>query len=152
MQCRAVVDATLSHTQRTVLRRIAQGEPVGDLGDALGKLYLEGLVDDLAGDGHAPEPRITADGLRVLKAHDTQVASLPQGWRIDDGDVIVHRDVEHPRLLLLLRAMSDEELTRQIRSDRATLLLHEWEQERRTLARLIELRERHQIGEEGGAS
>lgn len=142
-------DLTIKHAHRTALRRIERGEPVGDLGELLGALYLHGLVDDLLGEGHAPEIRLTALGRKVLEAHDAQAATrelprptptLPDGWR-EEGNALAHRDVESPVVVALLRCDTDVALTRAIRQTEAMLALMRWEQGRRTLARLVELRE-----------
>lgn len=139
-------DLTLRHAHRTALRRIARGEPVGDLGELLGALYLHDLIRDGA-DGR---PALSPDGRKVLEAHDAAVEKtrptarptleLPSGWR-EEGGALVHRDVEEPVAVALLRCDSDVSLTRQVREAEALLELLRYERARRTLARMVELRE-----------
>lgn len=138
-------DATIRHAHRTALRRIERGEPIGDLGETLGVLYLHGLIRDGA-DGR---PELSPDGRKVLEAHDAAVdktrptarptLELPTGWR-EEGGSLVHRDVEEPLAVALLRCDSDMSLTRQVREAEAVLELLRYERARRTLERMVELR------------
>lgn len=138
----SAADLTLRHSHRTALRRIARGEPVGDLGEALGALYLHDLIRDDA-DGR---PVLSEDGRKVLEAHDALVdtrrlprptPTLPAGWR-EDGNDLFHRDVERPVNALLLRCDDDHALVRTIRQLEAMVEIMRWEQGRRVLARMVE--------------
>lgn len=139
-------DLTLTHAHRTALRRIERGEPVGDLGETLGVLYLHDLIRDGA-DGR---PELSPDGRKVLDAHDAALEKtrptarptleLPAGWREEAGS-LMHRDVDEPVAVALLRCDSDVSLTRQVREAEAVLELLRYERARRTLARMVELRE-----------
>lgn len=137
-------DVTITTAHRTALRRIDRGEPVGDLGGALGALYLFDLIRD-EGDRIVLSP----DGRKVLDAHDAlektrptarPTLELPAGWREEAGS-LMHRDVEEPVAVALLRCDSDMSLTRQVREAEAVLELLRYERARRTLARMVELRE-----------
>lgn len=138
-------DLTIGHAHRTALRRIDRGEPVGDLGECLGVLYLHDLVRD-EGDRIVLSP----DGRKVLDAHDAALEKtrptarptleLPAGWREEAGS-LMHRDVDEPVAVALLRCDSDVSLTRQVREAEAVLELLRYERARRTLARMVELRE-----------
>lgn len=138
-------DLTIGHAHRTALRRLDRGEPVGDLGETLGALYLHDLIRDGA-DGR---PELSPDGRKVLEAHDAAVdktrptarptLELPAGWR-EEGGSLVHRDVEEPLAVALLRCDSDVSLTRQVREAEAVLELLRYERARRTLERMVELR------------
>lgn len=114
-------DLSITHAHRTALRRIDRGEPVGDLGECLGTLYLHELVDDLATDGRAPEVRITDAGLRLLAAHDAlgetrrterpRLTSkpMPPRWRLvsaaHGGNTLTH---EHTDVRCIVETWGDQ--------------------------------------------
>lgn len=140
-------DLSITHAHRTALRRVGNGEPVGDLGGALGALYLHDLIRD---DPETGRPMLSDDGRKVLDAHDAALEKtrptarptleLPAGWREEAGS-LMHRDVDEPVAVALLRCDSDVSLTRQVREAEAVLELLRYERARRTLARMVELRE-----------
>jgi hypothetical protein len=127
-------DLTITHAHRTALRRIRDGEPVGDLGGALGALYLHDLIRDSEVTGR---PVLTPDGLGLLAAHDRlgqtrrverprlEPRRLPQGWRIDIAPGRYVHQVHGP--YLDLDTLNDpDELARYIRLTSDTLELLRW--------------------------
>lgn len=82
----------------------------------------------------------TVDAQAATRELPRPTPALPYGWR-EEGNALLHRDVESPVVVALLRCDTDVALTRAIRQTEAMLALMRWEQGRRTLARLVELRE-----------
>lgn len=64
---------TVTTAIRTALRRIRDGEPIGDLAHVLGALYLHELVDD---DQVNRLPFVTPLGVELLAAHDKLAATV----------------------------------------------------------------------------
>lgn len=93
-------DLTITAAHRAALRRIGSGEPVSELGDALGALYLHDLIRDDGG-----RIVLTEDGVGLLAAHDRLAETrrverprleprpLPPRWSIDIAyGVYVHEE------------------------------------------------------------
>lgn len=90
---------TVTATIRTALRRIRDGEPVGDLAHLLGALYLHELVDD---DQVNRLPFVTPLGLELLAQHDRLAATvkterprlesrpMPAPWIVDGYPGYLH--------------------------------------------------------------
>lgn len=152
-------DLTITHAHRVALRRVQADGDVGDLRHLVHPLVCAGLVEvrnRVTGPGWTPDNDgaavlvLSDDGRKVLEAHDAAldktrpmprpVPELPDGWR-QEGDALHHRDVESPVVVALLRCDSDVALTRAIRQTDAMSALMRWEQGRRVLARVAELRE-----------
>lgn len=151
-------DLTLTHAHRVALRRVDTTGDVGDLRHLVSPLIEAGLVEvrNRVVVGWTPDRDgaailvLSPDGRKVLEAHDAAVEKtrptarptleLPAGWREEAGS-LMHRDVDEPVAVALLRCDSDVSLTRQVREAEAVLELLRYERARRTLARMVELRE-----------
>lgn len=151
-------DLTITHAHRTALRRLDRGETVGDLRHLVSPLIEAGLVEvrNRVVVGWTPDRDgaailvLSPDGRKVLDAHDAALEKtrptarptleLPAGWREEAGS-LMHRDVDEPVAVALLRCDSDVSLTRQVREAEALLELLRYERARRTLERMVELRE-----------
>ena len=86
---------TVTATIRTALRRIRDGEPIGDLAHVLGALYLHELVDD---DQVNRLPFVTPLGLELLAAAPTvrlerprlESRPMPAPWIVDGYPGYLH--------------------------------------------------------------
>ena len=79
-----MTDLNITAAHINCLSRIDRGEPVGDLGNVLGELYLHGLLGVLYWDGCAQKAStlaLTAKGRAVLAAHDSHVTAIVNCYR-----------------------------------------------------------------------
>lgn len=130
-------DLTITAAHRAALRRIGSGEPVSELGDALGALYLHDLIRDDGG-----RIVLTEDGVGLLAAHDRLAETrrverprleprpLPPRWSIDIAyGVYVHE--EYGPLLRL--DAGPEVVEERIRIASDALDLYRWVQHSRAV-------------------